>query len=100
MHELLFIGLRHQLEVISCSCEAFPVSLARLRLWPTSSKHPKFALSFELLDWMEALLLECQVSVSDFCKALNTKIPKYVIVIFLHLVFYKSQNNFTIASRT
>ena len=98
MHELLFIGLRHQLEVTSCSCEAFPVSLARLRLWPTSSKHPKFALSFELLDWMEALLLECQVSVSDFCKALNTKIPKYVIVSFLHLVFYKG--TISLASRT
>ncbi|XP_028417867.1 uncharacterized protein LOC114542545 [Dendronephthya gigantea] len=72
-------GRRHELHVTTCPCEAFPVSLARIRLWPTSSKQPRFAVSFDLLDWMEALLLECQVSVSDFCKALDVKMPKYVI---------------------
>ena len=65
---------------MSCPCEAFPVSLVRLRLWPTSSKNPTIALTFDLLNWMEALLLECQVSVNDFCKALDFKIPRYVIV--------------------
>ncbi|XP_028404088.1 uncharacterized protein LOC114526761 [Dendronephthya gigantea] len=73
-------GRRHELGVMSCPCEAFPITLARLHLWPTSSKHPNMALSFDLLDWMEALLLECQVSANDLCKALNFKIPKYVIV--------------------
>ncbi|XP_028412340.1 uncharacterized protein LOC114535157 [Dendronephthya gigantea] len=71
-------GRRHELGIMSCPCEAFPVSLARLRLWPTCSKNPSIALSFDLLDWMEALLLECQVSLNDFCRALDLRIPRYV----------------------
>jgi hypothetical protein len=64
--------------------EAFSVSLARLRLWPATPKQPKTAFAFDLLDWMEALLLECQVSVNDFCNALKAKLPKYAIVSFYH----------------
>ena len=73
-------GIRHQVGVVACKCEAFSVTLSRLRLWPTSSKQPSYALAFELLDWMEAMLLECQVSLNDFCKALNNKLPSYVVV--------------------
>ena len=79
----LIIGIRHQLGIATCKCEPFAVSLARLRMWPTSSKQPTYALSFDLLDWMETMLLECQVSLNDFCKALNNKLPKYVIVSYL-----------------
>ncbi|CAB3988685.1 Hypothetical predicted protein [Paramuricea clavata] len=75
-------GRRHKLAVMSCPCEAVSVSLARLRLWPATSKNPTFAFTFDLLDWMEALLLECQVSVNDFCKALDFKIPRYVISVW------------------
>jgi hypothetical protein len=55
---------------MSCPCDAVSVSLARLRLWPATSKNPTVAYTIDHLDWMEALLLECQVSVNDFCKAL------------------------------
>ena len=73
-------GIPHQVGVVSCKCEPFSVTLSRLRLWPTSSKQPSYALGFDLLDWMEAMLLECQVSLNDFCKALNYKLPAYVVV--------------------
>ena len=69
-----------KLVVVSCKCEPFSVTLSRLRLWPTSSKQRSYALGFDLLDWMEAMLLECQVSLNDFCKALNYKLPAYVVV--------------------
>ena len=77
---MFFQGTQHQVGVVACKCEPFSVTLSRLRLWPTSSKQPTYALTFELLDWMEAMLLECQVSLSDFCKALNHKLPAYVVV--------------------
>ena len=73
-------GIPHQVGILSCKCEPFSVTLSRLRLWPTSSKQPSYALAFDLLDWMEAMLLECQVSLNDFCKALNYKLPAYVVV--------------------
>ena len=34
-------------------------------------KRPTVAFSFQLLDYLEALLLECQVAVSDFTAALK-----------------------------
>jgi hypothetical protein len=37
------------------------------------------AFTFELLDWAEALLLECQVSLLDFCKVLWFKCPHLVV---------------------
>ncbi len=58
------------------------VTLARARLWPSTPKNPRYAYSFELLDWYEALLLECQVSLKDFCQALYYKTPHLVIKVF------------------
>lgn len=49
--------------------------MARARLWPSSPQRPHLAFTFELLDWAEALLLECQVALKDFCKALTFKCP-------------------------
>ena len=49
--------------------------MVRVRLWPSSPSHPLTAYTFELLDWMEALLFECQVALKDFCSALYFKCP-------------------------
>ena len=38
------------------------------RLWPATAQRPHLAFTFELLDWAEALLLECQVALKDLCK--------------------------------
>ncbi len=47
--------------------------MVRARLWPSSPKRPQFAFSFEFFNWAEALLLEAQVSLNDFCKAIDFK---------------------------
>jgi hypothetical protein len=45
--------------------------MCRAQLWPATPTNPQYAFSFALLDWAEALLLECQVSLKDFCSALT-----------------------------
>jgi len=35
--------------------------MVRARLWPAKPQQPSLAFTFELLDWVETLLLECQV---------------------------------------
>ena len=49
--------------------------MARARMWPASPPFPRLAFSFDLLDWVEALMLECQVAVREFCGALIFKCP-------------------------
>ena len=53
--------------------------MVRARLWPAAPQRPHLAFTFELLDWAEALLLECQVSLKDLCKALCFKCPHLII---------------------
>ena len=52
--------------------------MVRARLWPASPRFPQLAFTFDLLDWAEALLLECQVAVREFCRALYFKCPMLV----------------------
>ena len=72
-------GVEHNILLVCCQCEPTPLTMVRARLWPASPQHPRLAFSFDLLNWAEALLLECQVAVKDLCKALYFKCP--------HLVF-------------
>ena len=53
--------------------------MVRARLWPATPQRPHLVFTFELLDWTEAMLLECQVSLMDFCKALCFKCPHIVV---------------------
>ena len=69
------IGEEYNISFVSCLCEPLVVTMARARLWPSSPQRPHLAFTFELLDWAEALLLECQVALKDFCKALTFKCP-------------------------
>ena len=43
------------------------------RLWPATPHNPCICFTFDLLDWAEALMLECQVSLKDFCASLCFK---------------------------
>ncbi len=70
---LFCIGEEHNINFTTCACEPFVLTMVRARLWPSSPKRPNIAFSFELLDWMEALLLEAQVTLNDFCNALHFK---------------------------
>ena len=40
-------------------------------IWPTSPYFPQLTFTFGLMDWLEALMMECQVALKDFCAALQ-----------------------------
>ena len=62
----LFLGSYHSILMTYCPCETEVETLLRLHLFPATPKHPQLAFTFKFLDWLEALLLECHVSVHDF----------------------------------
>ena len=64
------IGVPRKLSVLFCPCESDAEKLVKLRYWPATPKRPSIAFSFSLLDWLEALLLECQVALNDASKAI------------------------------
>ena len=61
----------------TCACEPLVVAMVRARIWRSSPQHPHIAFTFDLLDWAEALLLECQVSVEHFCKSYPVLMPPF-----------------------
>lgn len=72
---LSMLGVQHSITFVCCDCEPLAETLVRARLWPASPHYPRYAFSFDLLDWAEALLLECQVALKDFCQALSFRCP-------------------------
>ena len=70
-HLLDKLGIPRKLRVAFCHCEPDIVTLIRLNYWPATPARPSIAFSFALLDWLQALLLECQVPVQDFSHALE-----------------------------
>ena len=64
------LGTPRKLRISFCHCESDIVTLIRLNYWPATPSRPSIAFSFSLLDWLQALLLECQVPVQDFSSAL------------------------------
>lgn len=64
------VGVEHSIQIKSCGCEPLSSTLIRAHLWPATPQFPKRVFTFKLLDWMEALMLECQVALKDFCQAL------------------------------
>ena len=61
---IILLGLEHQVLLHCCDCEP---DMVRARMWPASPQFPRLAFSFEMMDWVEALLLECPVAVKEFC---------------------------------
>lgn len=72
------LGEEHNILFVCCACEPLVLTMVRARLWPSSPQRPNVAFTFDLLDWVECLLLECQVALKDFCKALYLKCPHLV----------------------
>lgn len=64
---------------MSCGCEPLAVTMARAELWPATPTNPRYAFVFPLLDWAEALLLESQVSLKDFCNTLKYRCPFHLL---------------------
>ena len=71
--------MEHKVKFICCDCEATSITLVRAGLWPASPKNPQVAYTFELLNVMEALMLECQVSLKDFCEAVKLWCPFIIL---------------------
>ena len=80
------------LDIQFCSCEEDAITLMRLQYWPATPVRPSTAFSFQLLDWLEALLLECQVSLHDVSAAvqfLNDKKVVCEVSIIIIIIVYK-----------
>ena len=63
------------------------VTLVKARLWPATPCNPHLVFTFDLLDWAEALLLESQTALKDFCMSLSYRCPFFtpkVSVYILH----------------
>ena len=65
------LGIPRNIEFPFCPCESNAVNLMKFRYWPGSPLNPTIAFSFDLMDMLTALLLECQVAVQDFTKAIS-----------------------------
>ena len=84
-------GIPRDIEFPFCPCKGIVVILIKSQYWPGSPVNPSIAFSFELLDMLEALLLECQVAVQDFTQAMSYLIKSKIFqvrmytLILLHL---------------
>lgn len=67
--------MEHTISVSSCQYEQLALTLIRAQLWPATVQNPRLAFTFNLLDWAEALMYECQVALKDLWGALQYKVP-------------------------
>ena len=58
-------------------CESVALTMVRARIWPGSPSNPHLGFTFDLMEWANALLLECQVAIKDFCSAIVYKCPYF-----------------------
>ena len=54
-----------------CSCLSEIYILIGLQRFLATLKKPSLVFSFRLLDWLEAMTLECQVATQDYVTALD-----------------------------
>ena len=57
------------LDVLFCPCVEDALTLVQLHYWLSTPTRPSTVFSFQLLDWIEALFFECQVSMQDVAAA-------------------------------
>ena len=60
-------------------------TLMRSRLFVATPKQPKLAFTFDLLDWFEALILECQVPAQDFVAAIEVLTDSQLMRVCMHV---------------
>lgn len=76
-------GMPRQMSIEFCKCKLDAHRIIELGYWPATPSRPVLAFSIALLDWMEALLLECQVAVQDFTSALKMLITERFLTVML-----------------
>ena len=82
------IGVPRTLSVMFCPCESDVVKLIKLNYWPATPTRPSIAFSFSLLDWLEALLLECQVALHDATEAIAFLIKEKMECVCAQFIYY------------
>lgn len=66
-----YVG-QHHITIAYCSCHNKLERLIQLRLWPATPTSPKLAFTFDLMELLHILILECQVSLHDAARMLKT----------------------------
>lgn len=67
----VYTGVPRQLNISFCKCKNDSLRIMELGYWPASPSRPVLAFSFSFFDWLEALLLECQIALNDYCDAVE-----------------------------
>ena len=75
----LHIGSPRVLNFPFCSCKCDALKLIGFNYWPGTPVYPRVAFTFEFMDLLEALLLECHVAVQDFTQAWSYLVTKKLI---------------------
>lgn len=65
------IGIQHDVSFERCPCTSEAQTLLQAGFFPATATRPRLAFALELLDLLEALVLECQVALQDFVSALH-----------------------------
>ena len=101
MH-LFLLFCYHSVCVTFCACESEVETLIRSRLFAATPKQPQLAFTFDLLDWFEALMLECQVPAQDFVAAIGVLADSQLMKVRTHvhfdikirvLLYYRQENS-------
>ncbi|KAI8515552.1 hypothetical protein Bbelb_063650, partial [Branchiostoma belcheri] len=82
--------------IFVCDHEADACTLLRFGLWAATADRPETAFSTDLLEWLTALTLECQVSVKGFCNAVRWRsgLSKYEVDILYRALIGQSVAEF------
>lgn len=67
----MITGAQHNVTVQFCNCFSEAEILMKMKLFPATLKKTTIAFSFRLFDSLEALLVERQVSLSEFVIAIS-----------------------------
>jgi len=76
---ICFLGVPRAIKFPFCPCVCDATKLIKFSYWPGTPVVPQVAFSFEFMDLLEALLLECHVAVQDFTKAWSYLIAKKLV---------------------
>lgn len=89
---LMHIGAPCSLNIQFCKCQPDALRLIELGYWPATPSHPGLAFTQSFMDWMEALLLECQVAVQDFTSAIEMLVKEKFAKVSTYNAFYLCRN--------
>ena len=68
---------------MKCSCEPLVATMVKAKLWPSTPKNARLAFTFDLMNWIEILVLECHVALKDICKALVYNCPHLIVKVII-----------------